>query len=495
MNNPWIPIVMVGLTACSASPTRSQAPLSDDEEALLRLDAEHAAYIAETALPSEIGVNASAIKEPLEKKVRGLQELEQDYEPFATSQDPVARAHAHLRVGQLYLNFGCELATIEASPTMPAEVGTAFRSALADQARPMVDKARAALQKDHEGGGEYQEQLVELREGWSDDLGRLCTTTKAAWAAASRPKAPAVAEPTVEECMGETYAPAGRCVPVYEAACRREEGDACYALGKLAFAAGDREAAVRQWEDACAVGSGIACHAAASVALPDGLDGYVETCRNGGPIGCMQAARLHGGTTGLEEICLPKRGLAAHDVGTMEACAAGDARACWSRAGHLMAQSRSSLPKIEMTGLTGSLVGGMGSSGTHQWEKECAETNAVSCTMWGSALARAGEDPVPAYRRGCQLGHAWGCTKLSDALIARGDDDSVGEAVAVLRSSCDDGNTTNCRTLAKLFREEGGPVRRNDGCAAAYGFGTCDPNNQAGCEVDDVFWPSSKGND
>lgn len=488
--------VVAGCSGQPAKPDDTSPPPSADEAAQLELDEEFVAYREETALPISVP-DASAMEALLPGKLERLKALGSSYTEYTDSEDPVASSHANLRVGALYMNLGCELVTMK--PNLRADMAQVYQQKVNEAAAPYLTRAKEYL--DHAaktGGGVYADRANELRLAWSDDALKFCKATTSAWAATERPDAP---EPTEVTCLGDgAFDATPRCEPIYLESCQAGETEGCHSLGLLAYRADDFEQAAKRFGQACELGKAASCHAQKSISLDSRRDAYIDACKAGDAIGCLQLAKLHGGVEAAHAACEPRGAIGKASGDALTKCVGGDAAACWARAGKLARKKPVDLPEVKVAAVfgAGGLGGALGSlqkkdetteAREERLTRECAETSASACVGLGLIQRDAGADPIPSFRRACQLGSTWGCSHFATALLKKGDKASVGEAVAVMQSACGDGNSDMCADLGELFHD-GKQLPQSDGCAAAYAWQSCTPDAFFGCiELNQTFHP------
>lgn len=485
------------LAACRTAPSveTEVAVLSADEKALRALDSSFDGYLEATALPVQVGA-VGAFKAALQEKTARMKDLEQKYGAFAESVDPVAYAHAGLRVGQLYLNMGCEIATMKG----PEQYAEAFEKALAEQAKPLLDKSKTALQRSSKtGGGKYSDAAAEILNAWSEDPGTMCAAFEEHWAAKGRP---ATAGETVADGCSDpdqlANVPQPQCAAQYRMRCAKEDGAGCNLLGTLAYQDGEVEQAAELFEKGCQYEDGASCRALASLSVPTRRDEYREACLADDAVGCMQFARLIEADSDRPAIrsCSAKKALPdAKDAAAK--CATGEAAACWARAAQLVSKRKVELDGEPVGVLMGmGMIGALGAQDTEdaearkeRLEGECADGSGGSCLILGYALHESGADPTSAFRRGCELGNDGACIQLADTLMKTGKSKAVAEAVDLYVANCADGSGWTCLTVGKMFRE-GNLVPRSDACAAAFAWQTCQPETPFSCtDVNRVFHP------
>ena len=490
--SPLYLIPVLGLVACSATPTGAEA--SKEHLALDEVDAAFREHIDGSALPVRIE-SAAVMRDQLAQKKEGIESLERAYGAFTDSRTDSVAARAFQRQGQLFLNLACEMATVDIGVESDDErVQQAARTLLERQAEPLVDRSRKLFQKATDLVGETSEPSTLLQAVTTpSDVSVVCLTTEQFWAAASRPTG--IVEVTESECM-EAVASGGEpkaCRDIYLAACDVDNGEACYGAGMLAYRGGELDLAATSFDKACKLTQ--KCAAAVAVAAPSKRAQYTQKCAAGDAIGCLKAATAieqRDAQSSLKQ-CTATTGLQPGDA--RRRCAKGEASACWVRAAELLANNPVMIP-TDQAGLLGGL-GTRGTGGTKETREQkrarltqsCEEgENQWACLDLADMDKEDGVDPTPHYREACKNGPL-GCHQLAEYLVVRGPA-GASEAMQLYGKNCDDGYSPSCLSAAQLYSSGSAdaPVASNPGCAAAFAWRSCQPDRWWNCnDINAVF--------
>lgn len=496
VKNRQLLILLVGAVLCqacsaSASSTKAKSP---DEAALDELDVAFHEHIRSSALPRTIA-GTTGQKELIENKTSGVKVLERSYADFATSEEPAVAAHALRRIGQLHLNIGCEVATLRFAKLQDAaHIGQATQL-LEGQARPLLERSRDAhARAAATGTGPHADDAAAVAEALAGDfeVSTACARTAAHWESPERPDAAPVVSVAVDakRCLEMMHmAPNPACEPVFEKTCAEGDGAGCAGLGLAHYDAGRLDAAAEAFDKACELAD--RCFGAVAVSAPARQAAYEAQCTEGDPLGCLKLARLLEADVAEPTFrqCSTKGSLDTKSSATQ--CAAGDAAACWTRAGELAQQKKVELPAVGgMMGVLGALMGGAKEETRAErmtrFRRDCDAKRPYGCIQLGEMLKEDGEDPTPVFREACDHGSE-GCDRLARHLLEDGGTSQVSEAVDLLTANCADDYSGSCETAARMFAN-GDRVPKSPGCAAALSWRSCHPNRWWSCnQINAVF--------
>ena len=87
-------------------------------------------------------------QEAATERVEGQQELEVRIQAIAQRQDSAdARGWSNLRVGQLYLNFACNLQNMNVPDEVPPDLADEYQQTVRSLVMPLIEQARASFQE------------------------------------------------------------------------------------------------------------------------------------------------------------------------------------------------------------------------------------------------------------------------------------------------------------------------------------------------------------
>lgn len=484
------------LAGCSAS---ASATKSADQMAIEDLDAAYVRHIEATALPRSVATQAG-FKEQLQQKIASLKELERAYLDFRESDEQLVAAHASKRLGQLYLNAGCEVATLELTAIDNPKVAPAAKQALEDTARPIFERAgaffaEAAALRD---GGEHATTAKSISEAMREpQIGQVCVATADHWEAPNRPEAaaPAVLGALQGSCdeaamFGGRASP--ECFAEFKTKCDAGDAAACEQVGRHHHFAGATQASYDAFQKACELDG--RCRPLSGFAMPSHKAEYAKKCDAGDGLGCLQLAQVVDEKREMLAMCGPTDVPDSKKAGAR--CKAGDPAGCWSQAGDLVAKKPVEFPTTKV----GGVLGGLGMRGVKDETdearrkrllQECRQEMSWSCAALAGMLKDAGEDPAPTLRDACKHGRA-GCQALATHLLELDNDEQTVVAVELLTKNCAADWSASCATAAKLFASGDG-VPKSAACAAALSWSSCEPTSVWDCErINDVFGHTDK---
>lgn len=216
-------------------------------------------------------------------------------------------------------------------------------------------------------------------------------------------------------------------------ACRRGDGDACYAVGWIGrrdlTQAGARPP-MHPFARGCRSGHAPSCNAAGIEAFPPTQAGMAQ----------LESACELGYAPGCHHLGVAKEVQSA--VESTEAAVAHYSRACGL--GWMAACTRLGMLRREGHVTPGAM------SARSAFEKACGGGDASGCFQLGSLMrAESGRDVEHGVRlleRACKAGHVGGCTELGIARLTTGAEQR-GQALAELGRACDAGGQRACIVL------------------------------------------------
>lgn len=373
-------------------------------------------------IPDDAILHEDVFRPVMAWKTKRGRALQAKWEEVLETGEPAASQLALLRIGQAYLNLGCE---IRRSP-VPSKLNEASRekyeTVLAQSALEVLDQSESALKRALEiPTDDYRQTVDGVLAGWPDqpaEVADACQAKRDYW----RPEKLAdLSDVAASECEAGSMAfcwLSGAHGDGEEEALRDScDGGfarACKTLGDRAVLADGGRARPAQAEafytKACRQGMESACRAQLAVVDPDAEDDYGEAClQSDDAVACLKYARLlDAGRQGATMWSRCSGAELPEQASVKEACAGGDAPACAILAGYLAEDGPYDIatPPPEKGADADALA------------IECIEGDDESCRAGANAI---GNGPPSIRKRAC-------ATLLLLQACRRGDTDSCGFA-------------------------------------------------------------------
>jgi TPR repeat protein len=458
-------------------------------------------YLSTHGLPSDLAVvSFDMMVTPHEEKTMAMDRIIRRYRGLLDDESKTEFwSMAAFRVGQLYLNMGCEIQSIE-PPSSADKPGLTQRwqSSLNQQASVVLQKARSSFKQAKKYGdlgksfdkSEPAAVILAAYKSINEDkrgehIASLCQSTRDHWFRAPESLLVKCNGGSAKFCFALAVSEATndeQSLSRYEQACELGYTKGCKLAAKTYIAEGDQPGrAIELFDTACQQGDKDSCMSTDFVVDPQQGARYETACVDGAPLACLKLVDLHAKAqsdrTMTTRICLGDQPPVFKDAAAeTKACREGSAPACAARAARLIGQKPLSFPQGKLVFKSRYRAMGLKTTGNlsraetlEKYRNACEEGKAPKCLL---AASLADETPKrrALLRRGCDGGSMRGCDRLADDLLESGDD--VQEAVTLLDRACHGGREDACETAARLFHA-GQKVTQSPSCAASYVWSTC----------------------